>query len=242
MTVHLVGAGPGDPELLTLRAARLLAAADVVVHDRLIGEGVLELANPAAELIDVGKVPGRSHSQELINELLVALGRQHGCVVRLKGGDPFVFGRGGEELEVLVAAGIEVEVVPGVTSALSGPLAAGIPVTHRGSSHGVLVVTGHAEAGRRVDFTQLANPDLTVVVLMGVGRRGDIAEELMAGGLPADTPVAAVQSAWTPAQRVLRGELAELAALPVAAPAILVIGAVAALELSSPAALTAALA
>lgn len=242
MTVHLVGAGPGDPELLTLRAARLLARADVVVHDRLVGDGVLELANPEAELIDVGKIPGRSHSQELINDLLVALGREHGCVVRLKGGDPFVFGRGGEELEVLAAAGLAVEVVPGVTSALSGPLAAGIPVTHRGSSHGVLVVTGHAEAGRRVDFTQLANPDLTVVVLMGVGRRGDIAAELMAGGLAADTPVAVVESAWTPRQRVTRGELNGLADLDVAAPAILVIGAVAALELASPAQLAAALA
>lgn len=242
MTVHLVGAGPGDPELLTLRAARLLAAADVVVHDRLVGEGTLELANPRAELIDVGKVPGRSHSQELINELLVSLGREHGCVVRLKGGDPFVFGRGGEELVALAAAGIEAEVVPGVTSALSGPLAAGIPVTHRGASHGVLVVTGHAEAGRRVDFTQLANPDLTLVVLMGVGRRGSIAEELVSGGLAVDTPVAVVESAWTEQQRVVRGELGELGNLDVGSPAIIVIGAVASLDLSSAAALASAFA
>ena len=241
MTVHLVGAGPGDPELLTLRAARLLGEADVVVHDRLVGEGVLELANPKAEFIDVGKVPGRSHSQELINELLVALGREHACVVRLKGGDPFVFGRGGEELEALANAGIHAEVVPGVTSALSGPLAAGIPVTHRGASHGVLVVTGHAEAGRRVDFTQLANPDLSVVILMGVGRRGEIAAELMDGGLVGDTPVAVVESAWTAKQRVVRGELQDLAQLEVNAPAIIVVGAVAALDLASPMQLAAAL-
>src|SRR5690606_7300368 len=131
MTVHLVGAGPGDPELLTMRAVRLLGEADVVLHDRLVSDEVLRLARPDAEIIDVGKRPGCSDVQEVMNELLVALGRSGRTIVRLKGGDPFVFGRGGEEVEALSAAGIACEVVPGVSSAFAAPLAAGIPVTHR---------------------------------------------------------------------------------------------------------------
>jgi uroporphyrin-III C-methyltransferase len=233
VSVALVGAGPGSAELLTLRAASLLGRADVVVYDRLVDPSVLVLASPTAELIDVGKRPGGSHNQELINELLVALGRHHDLVVRLKGGDPFVFGRGGEELEALHAAGIATEVVPGVTSALSAPSAAGIPVTHRGRSHGVCVVTGHARAGEGVDFARLANPDLTLVVLMGVANRATIAAELRAGGLAASTPVAVVEAAWTDDQRTVRARLDELGSLEVVSPAVLVIGAVAELDLSS---------
>lgn len=233
MSVALVGAGPGAADLLTLRAARLLKEADVVVYDRLVDPSVLALAADGAELIDVGKRPGSSHNQELINELLVALGRRHDLVVRLKGGDPFVFGRGGEELEALRAAGIETELVPGITSALSGPAAAGIPVTHRGASHGVTVVTGHARDGEGVDFRRLANPDLTLVVLMGVANRASIAAELLAGGLEPATPVAVVESAFTGAQRTSRSRLDELGQLEVASPAVLVIGAVAALELTA---------
>ena len=231
MTVALVGAGPGDADLLTLKAARLLASAEVVVHDRLVDESVLALVNASAELIDVGKRPGGSHNQELINELLISLGRRFERVVRLKGGDPFVFGRGGEELEALHGAGITTEIVPGVTSALSGPLSAGIPVTHRGMSHGVTVVTGHARAGDGVDFTRLANPDLTLVVLMGIGQRAQIAADLLQGGLDPDTPVAVVERAWTPTQRTVRGRLHTLGALDVANPAVIVIGPVAALHL-----------
>ena len=231
MTVALVGAGPGSAELLTLKAARLLEEAEVVVFDRLVDPSVLALAAPDAELVDVGKRPGGSHNQELINELLVLLGRRHRRVVRLKGGDPYVFGRGGEEAEALRAAGIEVEVVPGISSALSAPAAAGIPVTHRGASHGVTVVTGHARDGEGIDFRRLANADLTLVVLMGVGRRASIATELQAGGLAPDTPVAAVESAWTSSQRCLRCRLDELGRLEVASPAVLVIGAVASMEL-----------
>ncbi|MFZ1063850.1 MAG: uroporphyrinogen-III C-methyltransferase [Acidimicrobiales bacterium] len=230
MTVYLVGAGPGDAELLTLRASRLLARADVVVHDRLCGPDVLALANESARRYDVGKVPGLAHSQQRINELLVALGQDFECVVRLKGGDPFVFGRGGEEAEVLNANGIEVEVVPGVTSAFAAPLLAGIPVTHRGLSHGVTVVTGSSVAGSRVDFARLANADLTLVVLMGVERRGEIADELMTGGLAASTPVAALEWVSTERERCVRCRLDELGALAVRAPAVLVIGAVAALD------------
>jgi uroporphyrin-III C-methyltransferase len=233
VSVALVGAGPGSADLLTLRAARLLEEAEVVVHDRLVDPSVLALASPDAELIDVGKRPGGAHNQGLINELLVLLGRRHERVVRLKGGDPYVFGRGGEEVEALREAGIEIEIVPGISSALSAPGAAGIPVTHRGASHGVTVVTGHAREGEGVDFTRLANPSLTLVVLMGVGNRAAIAAELQAGGLAADTPVAVVESAWTQSQRCLRGRLDQLGELEVANPAVLIVGAVAALDLGT---------
>ena len=156
MTVHLVGAGPGDPELLTVRAARLLADADVVVHDRLASLASA-LARPGAELIDVGKRPGAPYPQENINALLVQLGRQGLEVVRLKGGDPFVFGRGGEEALALAEAGITFTVVPGVTSAVSAPAAAGVPVTHRGISAAFTVVTGHRMTGAEsVDWESLA--------------------------------------------------------------------------------------
>ncbi len=232
MTVYLVGAGPGDADLLTLRGASLLARADVVVYDRLIDTSVLELAGPGAELIDVGKRAGHSSSQGLINDLLVALGHSHECVVRLKGGDSFLFGRGGEEFEALESAGLRCEVVPGVTSAFAAPAVAGIPVTHRGLSHGVTVVTGHTRDGDFVDFRGLANPDLTLVVLMGAARRGAIAGELIEGGLDVATPVAVVEKAYMPGQRVVRCVLGELAAVEVAAPAVLVIGAVAELSYS----------
>lgn len=233
MTVHLVGAGPGDADLLTVRAHRLLSTCDVVVHDRLIDPSVLALANPRAERIDVGKHPGCSGSQALINSLLISLGREHDSVVRLKGGDPFVFGRGGEEFLALSEAGVPCQVVPGISSAFSAPLLGGVPVTHRGLSHGVTVVTGHAMAGTSVDFTALANPDITLVVLMGVHRRAEIANELIAGGLHRSTPIAIVERASMPGQRVERATLAELGQLEVASPAVMIIGAVAALELSS---------
>ena len=230
--MYLVGAGPGDADLLTIRAAQLLASADVVVHDRLIGGEVLSLAGSHAELIDVGKVPGLSHSQSQINELLVTLANKHDVVVRLKGGDPFVFGRGGEEAQVLLDAGCEVHVVPGITSAFAGPLLAGIPVTHRGISHGVTVVTATSVAGSSVDFKALANPDLTLVVLMGVARRQEITEQLLEGGIDPNTPVAVVEWASTDQQRTVRARLDELPGLDVISPAVIVIGAVAALELA----------
>jgi uroporphyrin-III C-methyltransferase len=232
VTVALVGAGPGDPELLTVRAARLLSEADVVVHDALVGDGVLALVPPTAELIDVGKRPGRPVPQELISTLLVDLGRSGRRVVRLKGGDPYVFGRGGEEAQALIEAGIDFVVVPGITSAIAAPAAAGVPVTHRGVAAAFTVVTGHRRAGEPdVDWRSLAKVGGTVVVLMGVAQRATIASELLAGGLAPATPVAAVRSATTLDQVVARCRLDELAATPIEAPAVIVIGAVAAMAL-----------
>ena len=241
MTVFLVGAGPGDADLLTVRASRLLAAADVVVHDRLVERSLLELVRGDAELIDVGKEPGRFTSQSMINDLLVSLGRRHDTVIRLKGGDPFVFGRGGEEMVALRDAGVACEVVPGVTSAFAGPLAAGIPVTHRGLSRGVTVVTGHVEGHDDGYFRRLANPDLSLVILMGVAARASIAEQLIDGGLSSGTPVAVIESAWTPRQAVTRAVLRDLGRLNVASPAIIVIGPCAALSLRDLVAETSAL-
>ena len=242
MTVHLVGAGPGDPDLLTLRAARLLEAAEVVVHDRLIDPRVLGLARDA-RLIDVGKRPGGSRTQEAINDLLVDLGRAGFEVVRLKGGDPFVFGRGGEEARALAAAGIPFSITPGVTSAFAGPAAAGIPVTHRGVSAAVTVVTGHREAGApAVDWQSLARVGGTIVVLMGVAERGRIAAELQAGGLPADTPVTAIKSATLVGEQIHRITLGALAETPVENPAVIVIGAVAAIDVAAVADLATAVA
>lgn len=241
MTVFLVGAGPGDADLLTVRASRLLGAANVVVHDRLVEGSLLELVRAGAELIDVGKEPGRFTSQSMINDLLVSLGRRYETVIRLKGGDPFVFGRGGEEMVALRDAGVSCEVVPGVTSAFAGPLAAGIPVTHRGLSRGVTVVTGHVEGHDDGYFRRLANPDLSLVVLMGVAARASIAEQLIDGGLSNATPVAVIESAWTPRQAVTRAVLRDLGRLNVASPAIIVIGPCAALSLRDLVAETSAL-
>jgi uroporphyrin-III C-methyltransferase len=232
MTVYLVGAGPGDPDLLTVRAARILSSADIVVFDRL-AEPVLSLAPPGARLIDVGKQRGDSWTQASITALLVDLGRDGLDVVRLKGGDPYVFGRGGEEAEALIAAGVDVEVVPGISSALSAPAAAGIPVTHRGLSDMVTVVTGHRQPGDETDWDTLARLGGTVVVLMGVGDRAAIARRLIRGGRHGATPFAAIHAATTIDQTVTRGRLDELGDTPIEAPATLIIGPVASLNLAS---------
>jgi uroporphyrin-III C-methyltransferase len=230
--VSLVGAGPGDPDLLTVRAARRIAEAEVIVHDALVSPDVLALAAPNAELIDVGKRPGQSVAQELINVLLVRLAREGRRVVRLKGGDPYVFGRGGEEALALAQQGIPCEVVPGISSAIGAPAAAGIPVTYRGMSASFTVVTGHRQRGETpVNWQALAQVGGTVVVLMGVAQRADIAAALMEGGLAADTPVAAVHRATTGAQAVARCLLRELATTPIQSPAVIVIGAVASLDI-----------
>lgn len=233
MSVYLVGAGPGDGDLLTVRAARLLGDADAVVRDRLVDESVMEYVNPRARIIDVGKGPGDSFLQGSINELLIDLSRRYDTVVRLKGGDPFVFGRGGEEILALHEAGVTCDVVPGLSSALAGPLAAGIPVTHRGVSRGVTIVSARGANGDVTDFRSLAHAELSLVILMGVEHRRVIAAELIEGGLSADTPVAIVEQAWTEQQRTTRGVLGDLAEFSVRPPAIMVVGGVAAMDLRS---------
>ena len=237
MTVYLVGAGPGDPGLLTRRGAQLLGRADVVVHDRLSAAELLDLAPAGAERIDVGKTPGqRRWTQEQINELLVEHGRAGRAVVRLKGGDPTVFARGGEEAAALAEAGIGFEIVPGVTSAIAVPAYAGIPITRRFSSTSFTVVTGHEDPAigdeGSVDWDAVARVGGTIVVLMGVGRIRRICERLMAAGRPADTPAAAVIWGTRPNQRTVRATLGTLADQDLEPPATIVIGAVAAFDLA----------
>jgi uroporphyrinogen III methyltransferase/synthase len=235
--VHLVGAGPGDPGLITAAGREALERADVVVHDRLGTEALLGLCRAGAELVDAGKAPGRAAmTQEEINAALVEHGRRGRRVVRLKGGDPFVFGRGGEEAEALAAAGVPFTVVPGVTSAIAAPAAAGIPVTHRGVATSFTVVTGHEDPGKpseQTDWAALAAVPGTLVILMGMGRLGDIAEALLAAGRPADEPAAAVQWGTTPRQRSAVATLGTLARRVeeggLGPPAVVVVGEVAAL-------------
>jgi uroporphyrin-III C-methyltransferase/precorrin-2 dehydrogenase/sirohydrochlorin ferrochelatase len=241
-TVHLVGAGPGDPELITVKGAQALARADAVVYDHLVDERLLDLAPAHAERIYVGKRPGRHHlPQGQIDALLVELARQGKAVVRLKGGDPFVFGRGGEEAAALAAAGVPCEVVPGVSSAIAGPGAAGIPLTHRGCASAFVVVTGHCAAGNEagsstggVAWDALARSGATLVILMGMRHLAEIARRLIAAGRPADEPVAVVQNATRPDQRTLVATLADVAErvaeAGIGSPAAIVVGPVVALR------------
>lgn len=233
MTVHILGVGPGDTDLLTLKAARILGAADAVVHDRLIGKEILDFVPPSAECYDVGKTPGRpGPSQEEINHLLVALGQRLDTVVRVKGGDPLVFGRGAEEAEACHAAGVATEILPGISSAVAAPGAAGISVTRRGASSGFCVVTAQQDPGSTpVDWSALARSGLTLVVLMGASRAALLRDRLLAGGMSATTPVAIVTDATGPTQRTRRMALAELGVTAVESPSVLVIGAVADEEL-----------
>jgi uroporphyrin-III C-methyltransferase len=232
--VWLVGAGPGDPELLTLKALRLLQAADVVVHDRLTPQPVLDLARPKTRMIDVGKRKSRhTLPQDDINALLVGLAREGLMVVRLKGGDPFLFGRGGEELEYCRAAGVKAHVVPGVTAALAAAASAGAPLTHRGLAQAVTLVTGHAASGGEpdLDWASLARPNHTVAVYMGLSTASGIAARLIAAGRAGSTPVAVVENASLVDERRLLTTLAGLgeAVRGLEGPALLVIGEVAAL-------------
>jgi uroporphyrin-III C-methyltransferase len=237
-TVQLVGGGPGDPGLITARGLDLLRRADVVVHDRLVGSALLEEARAGAEMVDVGK--GRGHaplSQEEINRLLVERARAGRSVVRLKGGDPFVFGRGSEELDACRAAGVPCEVVPGVSSAIAGPAAAGIPVTARGIARSFAVVTAHQAGDTAADMAPLAGVD-TIVVLMGCSALPRFTAALIAAGRDAGTPAACIQSATTPEQRVTLatlGTIAEAAARDgLEAPVVTVIGEVARLGAVGP--------
>lgn len=232
--MSLVGAGPGDPELWTVRAVRRLEEADLVLYDALVDVDALRGAT-RAQCFCVGKRARRdSVPQETIHRLMIRAARQGKRVVRLKGGDPFVFGRGGEEAEALRTAGIDVEVVPGITSAIAGPAAAGIPVTMRGHSSGFTVITAHQDPAseQSINWEAAAQLGTTLVVLMGATRTAVIGEHLLSGGLPPDTPVAAIESATTPHQRVHRTTLAAMADLTVRPPAVLVIGAVAGLDVT----------
>ena len=237
--VHLVGAGPGDPDLLTVKALRLLQGADVVVHDRLAPPEILALARADARLIDVGKRKSRhTLPQDDINQLLVALAREGLDVVRLKGGDPFLFGRGGEELQALRAAGVQAHVVPGVTAALAAAAGAGAPLTHRGLAQAVTFVTGHAAPGPdgepaepELDWTALAHRNHTVAVYMGLTTAPAIAARLIAAGRAAATPVLIVENASRAQERRVLTTLGQLpkAVSGLDGPALLVIGEVAAL-------------
>lgn len=232
--VYLVGAGPGDPGLLTLRAAELLRRADVVIHDRLVSAEIMAMVAPWAELVDVGKQPGRpGPTQDDINAVLVDRASRGGCVVRLKGGDPHIFGRAAEEACALRGAGFVPEIVPGVSSAVAGPTSAGIPLTSRTASSGFTVVTAHQdpENDRVLDWDALARLGTTLVVLMGAARAGAIARRLLGAGMSPTTPVAVVTDATTPQQTDERLTLEELQEHPVRSPSIIVIGAVAAVDL-----------
>ena len=227
--VWLVGAGPGDPELLTLKALKALQVAEVVVHDGLVTDEILDLAPVSARRISVAKRKSRhSYAQDEINRMLVAFAQEGLNVVRLKGGDPFIFGRGGEELEACREAGVECHVVPGVTAALAASANAGAPLTHRGSAQAVTFVTGHAAAGAEpdLDWESLAKANQTVVIYMGVSTAAGVAARLIGAGRVGSTPALVVENASRPHERRILTTLADLpvAAEQVAGPALLIVG------------------
>ncbi|MBK9625102.1 MAG: uroporphyrinogen-III C-methyltransferase [Rhodocyclaceae bacterium] len=228
--VYLVGAGPGDPELLTVKAARLITQADVLVYDHLVSDAVMALVNPAAEKIYAGKERG-NHAlpQEQLNDLLVKLAGQGKQVVRLKGGDPYTFGRGGEEVQTLRARGIRFEVVPGITAATGVAAYAGIPLTHRDYAQACMFVTGHLKDGSmNLDWPGLARRRQTVIIYMGLHGLSHLCEQLIAHGLPETWPAAIVQHGSLPTQRTVTGTLATLPMLATAAklraPTLIVVG------------------
>lgn len=232
-TVHLVGAGPGDPDLLTLRAARLIMGAKVIVHDGLVSAEIMAFAPAGARMISVAKSRARhTMKQEAINALLVAEALAGNDVIRLKGGDPFIFGRGGEEADACRAAGVPVEVVPGISAATGAAAAALLPLTQRDASSAVSFVAGQCRGLSEQDWTGLAGHGRTLVIYMGVATAADIADKLIADGLDPTIPVAVIENATRPEMRVLRSPLAGLAALvtdhAVKSPAIIIVGHVAA--------------
>ncbi len=228
--VWLVGAGPGDVELLTLKAYRILQQADVVLFDALVSDDIMALVPESAEKIAVGKRAGEhSAAQDDINQLLVTKAYTRKNIVRLKGGDPFIFGRGGEELEVLVEAGVDFEVIPGITAASGASAYAGIPLTHRDYAQGVTFITGHCQLGRNpIAWKNYANPQNTLVIYMGILNAGVIEQGLLSVGRSASTPVAIVSKATTTEQRCFTGTLGELSQLASSSelkmPALMIIG------------------
>ncbi len=230
--VWLVGSGPGDPDLLTVKAARLIGGADALVYDHLVGEGIIDLARPDARRIYAGKeASNHTLPQDAINGLLVDLAREGLSVVRLKGGDPFIFGRGGEELETLVSSGIPFEVVPGVTAAAGCAAYSGFPLTHRDHAQAVVLVTGHLKDGTvNLDWPALARPRQTVVFYMGIGAAAHICRQMVAHGLPETTPAAVVRCGTLPGQQTLLATLGTLAVRlaesGIRPPALIVVGSV----------------
>jgi uroporphyrin-III C-methyltransferase len=227
--VYLVGAGPGDPELLTLKAARLIAAADVIVHDGLVDDAIMAMVNPEARLISVAKSRSKhSVPQDGINAILVREAQAGHLVVRLKGGDPFIFGRGGEEAEACRAAGIDVEVVPGISAAMGGAAEAMLPLTHRDASSAVTFVAGQCKGLTDQNWSGLAGKGRTLVIYMGVATAADITEKLISDGLSPDTPVAVLERVSRQNARALRTILTDLGDMivreGVASPAIIVVG------------------
>lgn len=235
--VYLVGAGPGDPKLLTLKAAEIIKQADVLIYDRLgVSDEVLNMAPADAEKIFVGKRTGLHEiPQDKITELIIQKAKEGGKVVRLKGGDPFIFGRGGEEAEALAAEGIEFEIVPGISSSVAAPMYAGIPLTHRNYAASVAIITGHRadDAEKPIDWVKIANAVDTMVILMGVESLEDIVSKLLAGGISPDKPVAMVESGTLPHQRTLIATIGtivkEAADKQIKPPSVIVIGEVATL-------------
>ncbi len=234
--VYLVGAGPGDPQLLTIKAVKVLKEADVVIYDRLVGEEILCLAPEGAEMIYVGKRTGKHEvPQDKITELIVEKAQSGGKIVRLKGGDPFIFGRGGEEAEALVEKGIAFEVVPGVSSSVAAPMYAGIPLTHRDYAASVAIITGHraGDAEKPIDWVRIANAVDTMVILMGVESLEGIVGKLLEGGISVDKPVAMVESGTYPKQRALISTLGKIIkdakSKQIKPPSVIVIGEVATL-------------
>lgn len=230
-TVTLMGAGPGDPELLTVKAVRALQSAELLLYDHLVSEEVLGLAPETAERIYVGKEASHhTMPQEAIGALMVQLARQGRRVLRIKGGDGYIFGRGGEEAQVLAAAGVPFCVIPGITAAQGAAASCGIPLTHRDHARALILTTGHLKENRQVDldWTMLARPQQTVVIYMGLGTLPIICEQLIAHGLPASTPAALIERATMPEQRCLTGTLGDLPAiaksLGVKPPTLIVIG------------------
>jgi uroporphyrin-III C-methyltransferase len=232
--VYLLGAGPGDPGLMTLKGKALLECADVVIYDALVSPQILAMIHPEAEQISAGKRRGR-HSlvQEETTQLLIEKAQTHAIVVRLKGGDPFVFGRGGEEMEDLLQAGVPVEVIPGITSGIAAPAYAGIPLTHRNYSSSVTFVTGHESAGKyrpTVNWQAIAQGSETIVIYMGIHNLPYIIDQLLQAGLSAETPIALVRWGTCPEQEELVGSLTtiqkQIAEVGFEAPAIAVVGAV----------------
>ncbi len=235
--VYLVGAGPGDSKLITVKGLELLRNADVVVYDQLAGSDLLKETKSGAELIDVGKKGGfHKAEQNSINQILVSKAKENKIVVRLKGGDPFMFGRGGEEAQELIDAGVKVQVIPGVTSAIAGPALAGIPVTHRDYASYVTFVTGHSKDGNAeaVDWEALAKTKGTLVIMMGVSNLRETMQKLADFGMNPEMPVAVVHSASTPSQRSVVGNVSTIADVcennNITAPAVVVVGKVAVLH------------